>query len=149
MCCLLSGSVIKVLPGAGDKSQWWSACLFTWGPGFNLSPPQEKKIASHPLKHMNIELFLFCKWEIYLFVYFYLCSTRAWTQGLILARQTLYHLSHTPKPKNYLFNVSILTGWIFVLPCSLVNVIEECLPSRFEALSSNPSTTKRKMFMEY
>jgi hypothetical protein len=30
--------------------------------------------------------------------FFFFCSTGVWTQGFILARQALYHLSHVPSP---------------------------------------------------
>jgi hypothetical protein len=33
-----------------------------------------------------------------LFFFFFLCHSRAWTQGLELARQALYHLSHSASP---------------------------------------------------
>jgi hypothetical protein len=33
---------------------------------------------------------------VYLFIYLFICSTEEWTWDLRLARQALYHLSHTP-----------------------------------------------------
>jgi hypothetical protein len=50
----------------------------------------------------------------YLFIYF--CGTENGTQGLRLAKQVLYHLSHTPCPFFYLSYFSGKILWDFFCP---------------------------------
>jgi hypothetical protein len=54
---------------------------------------------------------------------------RVLIQGLVLAREVLYHLSQDPSPK-YLS-------------------LKSKMPSKYEALSSNSSTEKSKMCLSY
>jgi hypothetical protein len=61
-------------------------------------------------------------------------------QGLPLARQVLYHISHTPHPLSVLFKMQTAGD---------MDQIEESMPSKSKAQSSNPSTAqKKKVFLD-
>jgi hypothetical protein len=50
--------------------------------------------------------------ELVVFIYFFLHSTRVWTQGLILAKQALYHLRHYQSFLLWLFFRQSLMLWL-------------------------------------
>jgi hypothetical protein len=76
----------------------------------SLSGPHDSIIHTYPHMHLHTSPYIICIWYIhhiflsiypYLSIYLSVCGSRAWTQGLMLARQVLY------------FWATLLVLWLF------------------------------------
>jgi hypothetical protein len=59
-------------------------------------------IYSYIIKYLTQSRELTCLWP-QIITHFFFGSTRVWTQYLVLDRQVMYHLSHTPSPATHFF----------------------------------------------
>jgi hypothetical protein len=89
----LRGKTLSQKTKAWDVAQWQTACLVCarpWVPSLALKKTKEKPELNPDSDKTETE------WFIWFF--FGGDGTRVWTQGLILASQVLYHLSHSASP---------------------------------------------------
>jgi hypothetical protein len=52
--------------------------------------------------------------SLHLFVFLFIFAVLNWTQGLLRAKQALYHLNHTPSPFFLIVNISMFSEFEFI-----------------------------------
>jgi hypothetical protein len=104
---------------AGTQCDWIVGTTASWPATISfqlhvcaITPPLPQQLLKHLQAYHTCNPYT-CMCDIHRYMYIHRClslssrlfidNTRIWTQGLALAKQVLYHLSHTPSTQNFFF----------------------------------------------